>query len=61
MPPAFQTRLTTSAFVPSAAFTPAVPISPLRDGSTRFLRQTLSPIDLTSLCVRDDGQAAFAD
>jgi prepilin-type processing-associated H-X9-DG protein len=27
------------------------------DGSTRFIRQTLSQTDLTRLCIRNDGQA----
>jgi prepilin-type processing-associated H-X9-DG protein len=30
----------------------------LGDGSTRFISQTLNQIDLTRLCVRNDGQSA---
>jgi prepilin-type processing-associated H-X9-DG protein len=33
----------------------------LADGSTRFIRQTITAAELTRLCVRDDGQAAPAD
>lgn len=33
----------------------------LADGSTRFLRENLSLVDLQRLCVRDDGQSVAAD
>jgi prepilin-type processing-associated H-X9-DG protein len=33
----------------------------LGDGSTKFLSQTISQLDLTRLCVRNDGQATSVD
>jgi prepilin-type processing-associated H-X9-DG protein len=33
----------------------------LADGSTRFMRQSISLADLTKLCVRNDGQTVSVE
>jgi hypothetical protein len=58
---AFQTTLYNQRLCAFGSNHPSGANFAIGDGSTRFINQNLSQLDLTRLCVRNDGQSASGE